>query len=96
MYSQAQRLKSNKPGNPNLGPGCYTQDQLASLPTPDESYAPFSSLSRRVCAFDEMVNADSADGIYDGVVERKEGGAMFGRSLTRRFKDAPSYSPGYF
>jgi hypothetical protein len=96
MYSLSQRLKSTTVGNPNLGPGCYTQDQQQnSSLAPDESYAPFSSLSRRVCAFDEMVNADSAPGIYDGIVERKEGGAMFGKSLTRRFRDVPSHSPGY-
>jgi uncharacterized membrane protein len=41
-----------------------------------------------------MVNKDSSPGIYDGIVERKESGAMFGKSLTRRFRDTSSMSPG--
>lgn len=107
MYSREVRMKAQNLGNPNLGPGCYTQDEQlypggdTTKAMGEETYAPFSSLSKRVSAFDEMARiGNQAPGmIYDTTSTKlarhnTDAAAMFGRSRTRRFHSDTSDTPG--
>ncbi|KAI9205575.1 uncharacterized protein BJ171DRAFT_580749 [Polychytrium aggregatum] len=104
MYSRAQR-KFLQPdadhANPNLGPGCYTADEstlLAGKILGDDGYAPFASLSPRVCEFDRMIIPGPAPGAYESPIplgfQRSYRSSLFGKSRAPRFRDQASITPG--
>ncbi|KAJ3224824.1 Sperm-tail PG-rich repeat-containing protein 2 [Clydaea vesicula] len=99
MYSRAEKHKADKNANPNLGPGCYTLDEVtlvAGKLLGEDSYAPFSALTKRVCAFDEMISRNPAPGIYEVEpisVHNEKKASLFGRSKVQRFKEVESSTP---
>ncbi|KAJ3272537.1 Sperm-tail PG-rich repeat-containing protein 2 [Terramyces sp. JEL0728] len=105
MYSRSERkflAPEKDQANPNLGPGCYTSDEavlFAGKLIGGGGYAPFSSLTPRGSYFDQIVNSGPPPGNYDvqlgvDLTHKKEGGIIFGRSKTRRFKKDTHDSPG--
>ncbi|KAJ3324323.1 Sperm-tail PG-rich repeat-containing protein 2 [Boothiomyces sp. JEL0866] len=105
MYSRSERkflAPEKDQANPNLGPGCYTTDEevlFAGKLIGVGGYAPFSSLTPRGSYFDQIINKGPPPGNYDvnlgiDLTHKKEGGIIFGRSKTQRFKNDTNDSPG--
>ncbi|KAJ3303471.1 Sperm-tail PG-rich repeat-containing protein 2 [Kappamyces sp. JEL0829] len=105
MYSRSERKFLNPEkdqANPNLGPGCYTRDEtvlLAGKVYGSNGYAPFSSLAPRISVFEQQVTKGPPPGNYDlsfglDLTHKTEGGSLFGRSKTQRFKNSATSAPG--
>ncbi|KAI9189822.1 Sperm-tail PG-rich repeat-containing protein 2 [Blastocladiella emersonii ATCC 22665] len=103
MYSRTARHFSEPTTttNPNIGPGYYQEDPTATvLPssTLPQAAAPFSSITPRVCYFDEVARRSGpAPGTYEpaDVEDHQPVKAVpFGASRTPRFADPAQRAPG--
>ncbi|KAI9222652.1 hypothetical protein BC828DRAFT_377939 [Blastocladiella britannica] len=104
MYSRTPRVfgESTVTTAPHIGPGYYQDDAVtgqSSLHRPPVSQegAPFSSITPRVCYFDEVAKKSGpAPGSYEFDQERTgpPKAVPFGASSTPRFLDPPAKSPG--
>ncbi|KAJ3030142.1 Sperm-tail PG-rich repeat-containing protein 2, partial [Rhizophlyctis rosea] len=105
MYSRTERkflTPDADHANPNLGPGCYTHDQVmlfAGKVVGDEGYAPFACLTPRISHFDTTIHPGPAPGSYSPPVVRPPPkhhahAPLFGKSRATRFKGAGTFTPG--
>jgi hypothetical protein len=88
MYSRSERDKKIAPSN--VGPGYYNSTPKQKVkPAP----APFCSSAPKSTVF-HPPQVPAPDSYNPSPLNTEKGGALFGKSGTRRFVESPTLSPG--